>query len=357
MKASIFLMALSTFLLSNQPVSVAQNHAKKYDVVVDTDLGGDPDDIQSLFRLLHYSDILRIRGIISTPCSDREGHPWDTVPQTRLIKEWIMRIDPDHLRNNGYDELMRESDLIRAVYAGTPTPGLPSAERTSEGSQHLVNVAKNYSIEDPLWILVWGSLTTVAQALFDCPSIAPNIRIYYIGSTNTQHDRLSRDFVHAFMANKYDNLWWIENGVMPKGSRETFRGIYQGGEQTGEWNSITFVEQHIRHHGSTHQGLFNERCGDAFPGSIWPRGGLKEGDSPSLLFLISPVIGNIGNVNDPTSDSWGGTFRRPEPVAFPNYYTDLDATPEACQATISKWRVNFLSDWKTRWDRYTFRKP
>jgi hypothetical protein len=355
MKASIFLMVLSTFLLSIQPASVAQNHAQKYNVVVDTDLGGDPDDIQSLFRLLHYSDILRIRGIISTPCSDSEGHPWDTVPQTTLIKEWIRRIDTDHLRDNGYDELMGESELIRAVYAGSPTPGLPSARRTSEGSQHIADIAKKYSKEDPLWILVWGSLTTVAQALFDNPAIAPNIRIYYIGSTNTQHDSLSRDFLHEFMVNRYTDLWWIENGIMPKGSRETFRGVYQGGEQTGEWNNVAFIQHHIRNHGSNHQGLYPEKCGNVFPGATRSWVALKEGDSPSLLFLLSPVLGGVGNADDPTAESWGGRFGRPDPVRFPNYYADLDTTPEVCQATINKWRVQFLSDWKKRWDRYETR--
>ena len=356
-KASVFQMLLITFLLSCQTASFAQSHANIYDVVIDTDLGGDPDDIQSLYRMLHYTDILRIKGIISTPCNDSEEHPWDTIPQTQLILEWVKRVDLDHLRKNGYNELIREKDVVRLIYAGSPTPGLPSPERMSDGSQRLVLLAKRYSPGKPLWVLVWGSLTTVAQALYDDPAIAPNIRIYVIGSTNTEQDKLSRDFVHGFMVEKFNRLWWIENGVLPKGSRETFRGVYQGGEQTGEWNNISFVEQNIRHHGSTHQGLFHERCGDAFPGAIWPRGGLKEGDSPSLLYLLSPVIGNIGNVNDPTSDSWGGTFYRPEPAAYPNYYTDLDANPEACQATISKWRVHFLSDWKARWDRYAVRKP
>ncbi len=37
---------------------------------------------------------------------------------------------------------------------------------------------------------------------------------------------------------------------------------------------------------------------------------------------------------------------------YPNYYTDLDAPAEVCQATINKWRVAYLSHWKVRWDWY-----
>lgn len=36
---------------------------KRYRVYVSTDLGGDPDDIQSLYRLIHYSDVLKVEGI------------------------------------------------------------------------------------------------------------------------------------------------------------------------------------------------------------------------------------------------------------------------------------------------------
>lgn len=48
----------------------------------------------------------------------------------------------------------------------------------------------------------------------------------------------------------------------------------------------------------------------------------------------------------------GGQFRRSYPDKYLNYYTDLDARAEVCQATINKWRVDYLNDWKLRWDWY-----
>ncbi len=36
-------------------------------VLISTDLGGDPDDIQSLVHALHYTDVLRLEGIVSNP--------------------------------------------------------------------------------------------------------------------------------------------------------------------------------------------------------------------------------------------------------------------------------------------------
>lgn len=350
-----FLYLLIIFIFSNIHFTFSQKqtaHPKTFDVIVDTDLGGDPDDIQSLFRLLHYSDILKVKAIVSTPCTDVKSHPWDTVPNVELIKYWVKRIDSDHLRKKGYTRLMKERDILKVVYPGSQTSGAPTKTRSSEGSRRIIDLAQQYSAKKPVWVLVWGSMTTVAQALHDEPTIAPNIRIYSIGSTNTQHDSLSRNFVYHFMKDEFPGLWWIENGILPKGSHETFRGVYQGGEQSGEWGMQNFVHENIRGHGSDHNGLFKEICGDVFPLATYPKGSLKEGDSPTMLFLISPVIAGLGDVNDPTSESWGGTFRKALPDKYPNYYVDLDKLPNECQATINKWRLDFLSDWKKRWDRY-----
>lgn len=316
-----------------------------YRVLVDTDLGGDPDDIQSLYRLLHYCDILKIEGIVSTTGPGSQ-------PSIDLIKEYIQRVDLDFLRSSGHPGLMTEQDILNKVVKGSSTPGMPSVDRQSEGSALIIKRAHQGDENDPLWILVWGSITTVAQALYEDPGIADKIRIHYIGSSNTQNDPASRDWIHEFMKNNHTELWWIENGIMPKWSHETFRGVYLGGSQEGKWGNKSFIEEVIRGKGSTHDGMFTQKSGDAFPVAEWPEGTLKEGDSPTLLFLLSPVIAGLGNVNDPSQENWGGQYRKADPDKYPSYYVDLDMPPEECQRTINKWRVDFLADWEKRWKWY-----
>ncbi len=315
-------------------------------VIIDTDLGGDPDDIQSLIRAIHYSDSLRIEGIVSTQGAG-DAKPW-------LIREWITRTDVEHLRELGYDELMTEADLLAGVRTGTQRLRAPSADGTSDGSQHIIERAHAGRPEDPLWLLAWGSLGTIAQALYDDPSIADRIRIYSIGDFNTRSNQEARDYVFDVLEDEPD-LWWIENGVMPLESRSTFRGVWRGGEQSGEWNRNDFVDRHIRGHGTDADGRFDQLLGDAFPLADSPPeaiGSLKEGDSPTLLYLLSPRFGGVGDLDDPTSPSWGGRFRRAD-GAFPNYYVDLDCDDkDDCQATINRHRVAYLSHWRDRWDRY-----
>ncbi len=302
-----------------------------------------------MIHLLHYSDILKPEGILST------AGPGST-PRAENIRRWIQRVDLDHLRANGHAELMTETEVLDVVRQGALLARAPGPNASTAASRLLIERAHApdpLGLERPLWVLAWGSLTDVAQALHDDPSIAPKIRINSIGSTNTTNDPASRDFVFDGLAEGWPSLWWIEDGLLPRFSRDTFRGYYAGSDQSGEWGNVAFIEQNIRGRGTTHDGLFDQVLGDAFPVAGWPEGTLKEGDTPTFLYLLSPVVGGVGNVDDPTQPSWGGQFQRPFPERFPNYYTDLEADAEVCQATISRWRVVFLGDWKMRWIRYS----
>jgi hypothetical protein len=323
---------LALFLLP--AVHLAATPPVSYRVLVSTDLGGDPDDVQSLYRLLHYTDILRVEGILSTPGPGAK-HAAD------LLRHWIRTIDPDRMRANGHPELMRVSELLPLVKQGALTSGAPAPDRRTEGSDWIIRCARSRDPR-PLWILAWGSATDVAQALHDDPGIAPRIRLYTIGANNTRNDPASREFILKGLEGKWRELFWIENGDMPNGSRDTFRGVYLGGAQTGEWGWIEFVERNIRPHGAP---------GAAFPLAGPKRAGLKEGDTPSMLFLLSPAVAGVGDVEDPTRDNWGGRFRHADREKHPNYFVDLGSKEEA-QASVSKWRRQFLADWKKRWGWY-----
>ena len=322
--------------------------ATTYRVLVSTDLGGDPDDVQSLIHLLHYSDILRLEGLVSTAGPGSE-------PSVDKIARWIRHTDLDHLRERGYGELMGEADALSVVRQGATRARAPGPDGATEGSRLIVERAlaeDPQGLGRPLWVLCWGSLTDLAQALHDAPQIAGRIRVNAIGSSNTTNDPASRDFVYEGMDGRWPELWWIEDGVLPRFSHDTFRGYYEGGDQSGIWGNKSFVDQVIRGRGTTSGSRFAQRLGDAMPVAEWPEGVLKEGDTPTFTYLLSPVVGGVGDVDDPTAESWGGRFRRPEPDRYPNYYCDLDEPADVCRATISRWRVDVLSDWKERWERY-----
>jgi hypothetical protein len=287
-------------------------------VVVSTDIGGsDPDDYQSMVHFLLYADVLEVEGLIaSPPGAGRARHVLEVIDayETDYAKLRSWSVDyptPQRLR-----EVTRQGAVDSAPPEGYSGP--------TDGSRWIVARAR---AEDrrPLWILVWGSITDVAQALHDAPDAARKIRVVSIGAWNTRHDRAARDYV--FRA--HPELWWIESDT-------AFRGMYLGGVQDGDLSNRRFLQQHVGGHGA---------LGDLL---VAKKDVLKMGDTPSVLYLLR------GDPDDPSAEHWGGAYVRKDPRR--TRWTD-DPRPElregefAGARTVSKWRRDILRDFEKRMDR------
>jgi hypothetical protein len=77
--AAVFLWAGTAF--AQQPQELATTHrgalaGERHRVLVSTDIGGtDPDDFQSMVRLLLYADVLDIEGLVSSPYEIQSNAP------------------------------------------------------------------------------------------------------------------------------------------------------------------------------------------------------------------------------------------------------------------------------------------
>lgn len=287
-------------------------------VIVSSDVGGsDPDDFQSMVHLLVYADMLDIEGLISSP------------PQRGRARHVLEVIDA---YQQDFPQLQRHSgdypppNVLRAVTkqgAVDPSPAEGWSEPT-DGSRWIVERAKAADPR-PLWVLVWGSITDVAQAVHDDPAIKAKIRVHSIASWNTRQDPAAREYLYRH----HPDLWWIESDT-------TFRGMYMGGRQDGEWGNRGFVERHVRGHGA---------LGDLF---FQKKPDIKMGDTPSLLYLLR------GEPDNPHAPHWGGAFVNTDHGE--HYWTDnpdptLSDAGRAGAKTVNRWRVDYLCDWQSRMDR------
>lgn len=285
-------------------------------IIVSSDIGGsDPDDYQSLVHLLSYADHFAIEGLISSPpYAGRAQHILETLDAYEqdydsALKAYEGYPAPSYLRS-----VTRQGAIDVA-----PPQGFSAA---TEGSRWIVECARAKKA-GPLYVLAWGSLTDVAQAVHDAPDIKGTIRVYSIGSWNTRQDPHARDYLY----HNHQDLWWIESDT-------TFRGMYVGGEQSEEYGNTSFVSAHIKGHGA---------LGDFYDSKL---SSIKMGDTPSVLYLLN------GDPSDPAGESWGGSYAQDS--SRPRYWTDRSDMAEGEYGgaqTVNRWRRSYLDDWELRMDR------
>jgi hypothetical protein len=286
----------------------------KPNLIITTDIGGsDPDDYQSMVHFLMYADRFDIKGLISSPPHQgRKEH----------IEEVLYAYEKDYAKLQTHGEFPAPESIFQVTKQGaTEVQEADEPTELSEGAAWIIEKAREEP-DEPLWILSWGSITDVAQAVHHDPSIKQNIRVYYIGSWNTKQDPKSRDYLF----NHHPDLWWVE-------SNTTFRGMYMGGYQEEDFGNESFVATHVKGHGALGDLFYSKKTK------------IKMTDTSSLFYLLD------GNPDDPTTDSWGGAYVKTGHGE--NYYTDnpadsLQENERKGAKTINKHRKEFLSDWAER---------
>ncbi len=246
---------------------------ERYRVLVSTDIGGtDPDDFQSMVHYLLYADLFDTEGLISSPWGPgRKEHLLEVIDRYERDYERLVTYSPRYPTPEQLRSLVRQGAIERAPDRGYRGP--------TEGSEWIIHCARRDDPR-PLYVLVWGLLEDVAQALHDDPGIAGRLRVYFIGGPNKKWGANAYEYIRR----EFPDLWIIENN-------STYRGWFVGGDQSGDLGNERFVAEHVAGHGA---------LGDYFAGFLGGR--LKMGDTPSVAYLLR------GTPEDPTQPSWGGQF-------------------------------------------------
>jgi len=250
--------------------------APKPRVIVSTDIGGtDFDDYQSLVHLLVYTDCIDLEGMLASPWGagrERKRHI------LKIIDEYEK--DFPHLRSQSAAYPTPERLREISKQGGTDSADLRGWGDRTEGSDWIIERA-HANDPRPLWLLVWGGIDDLAQALHDDPSIKNKLRVYWIGGPNKKWSTTAYDYI----ARERRDLWIIE-------ANSTYRGFFMGGQQSGDLGNVEFIAAHIRGRGA---------LGDYFTQIAST---LKMGDTPSLTYLLH------GSPENPAAESWGGSFVR-----------------------------------------------
>ena len=232
---------------------------------------GEPDDTQSLIRLLLMSDKFNIEGIAATYTSHGR-HLYPEYPK-EVIRAYAVSYPNLTRHSQGF---ANPDSLLAKVTFGS---GRCGTDRIGKGhdtpaSRALENAVRSNPVK-PLWVLVWGAPTDLAQALWslreECRPeeerrLLANLHVYAIGD---QYDKSG-----PWIRSKFPQLDYITD-------YSNFRGMYRGGDTTlvsSEW-----VRDNIHSSSAPLARLYPDYNG----GDPWGKvRGIKEGDSPSFLYLI-----------------------------------------------------------------------
>ena len=288
----ILLFPYAANLAAQQPVRI------KPRILVSTDIGGtDPDDNQSMAHLLMYSDKFIIEGLVSSP-SYGKGSKQEILRMISLYEKDLPKLEqhqnsfatPGYLRS-----VTKQGRSGNAPYKGYTT--------ATEGSKWVIKCAKKKSAQ-PLWVLVWGGLEDVAQALHDAPEIQNKIRVYWIGGPNKKWSANS----YAYIAKNFPKLWFIE-------VNSSYYGFFSNNNILDSIKTSDYYDKYIHAAGHLGKDFKNYYGGD-----------VKMGDTPSLLYMMD------GNPDNPMRESWGGSFKKLDysPRVVFNRATSLTDTVAFC---------------------------
>lgn len=361
------LLALLLLLVLLPCRSVNAQESKENRAIILTDIEADPDDTESLVRLLLYSNMIGLKGLIATT-STHQKHAVHPESIQNVIRAYGT-VQPNLLKHEaGFPSA---GQLSRLVKQGLPEYGMQGVGdgKDSPGSNWIIKTLEEPDSR-PLWICVWGGPNTLAQALYTIKHTR----------TEVQAKRLiARLRVYAISDQDDSGIW------MRRTFPDLFYIVSPGGYGSSTWGAINAVAPGIRNEVISNQWLaMNIQQGHGSLGAVYPDVAYgMEGDTPSWLNLIP---NGLGDPEHPDWGGWGGRYElyrpeystldtagftggvpvEPEPRAIwtnaSDKYTPYvnnefgravridSALLTGNRATIWRWREDFQNDFAARMD-------
>ncbi|MBX2858125.1 MAG: DUF1593 domain-containing protein, partial [Cellvibrionaceae bacterium] len=340
--------------------------AEKHRLIVLTDMEADPDDTQSLVRLLLYANQIDIEGLVATTsCWLRN----EVNPQSihKVLGAYGKVQSNLNQHETGFPSA---KNLKKLVKKGLPSYGMLAVGdgKDSEGSEWIIQRLQAPD-QRPLWISVWGGVNTLAQALHkikttkseqEAARLIAKLRVYTISD---------QDDSGIWIRNNFPDLFYI---VTPGDdyASATWTGISAvvSGIDNSSIGSAWLAQNIQQNHGP---------LGALYPDVAW---GI-EGDTPAYLSLIP---NGLNSAERPDWGGWGGRYElykpdftltkdggsiveiAPEtrkiwtnaidtytpyiPSKFGRAVTKAQQTFTGYKETLWRWREDFQNDFAARMD-------
>jgi hypothetical protein len=321
-------------------------------LIVLTDLSNEPDDEESLVRLLVYADQFDLEGLVATTSNWLQQNPREDLIHRDL--DAYAQVRPNLLKHApGFPSVEALRSITRTGQSGL---GLMSVgpDQGSGGSRLIVETVDRADPR-PVWVSIWGGPNTLAQALRDVRASRPAAELEKFVAKLRVYAISDQDDSAAWIRREFPKLFYIVSPSSPTSYQEYYRATWSGisGGQdvqaaAGYHSALVanpWLEEHIiKNHGP---------LGALYPRRLY----LMEGDTPSFLGLINRGLG--WDVS-PSYGGWGGRYALYQSAGETRLiWTDnattcdrLEVEPNrfdsSNQATIWRWREHFQNDFAAR---------
>ncbi len=374
---SLTTVLLTSACMANMPQSLDdqvqartgphQGSGARHRMLVLTDIEADPDDAQTLVRLLLYVNEIELEGLVATTSVHQKTM---VAPESiHKIIDAYEEIRPNLSQHaSGYPSAKQLKSLVSQ---GLPLYGMAAvgAGKDSEGSEKVIEILEQDD-DRPLWISVWGGPNTLAQALYKLRET----------KSESELNRLVSKIRVYTISDQDDSAAWIR-----KNFPDLFYIVSPGGYGAATWTGINAVID-----GIDNTTISNGWIAENIQQSHGPLGAQypdvaygMEGDTPAWLNLVpnglslperpnwggwggryelyTPELGNMDPrgftggvpVEPETRPIWTNADDSYEPVIASDYGRSLKPmgkTFDGYRVTLWRWRDDFQNDFAARMD-------
>lgn len=163
---------------------------KIYDIVIDTDAFNEVDDQFAIAYSIFSSESVSIKAFYAAPFVNEHAATAESGMEQSYDE--ILHIIDLCKKSGSYEVKKGAEKFLEAVEIPAHT----------EATDDLINRAKNYSEEDPLYVVAIGAPTNIASALILCPEIASKIVVLWLGGhiperEDTKEYNLEQDLISS----------------------------------------------------------------------------------------------------------------------------------------------------------------
>ncbi len=244
-------------------------------VIVTTDLGADPDDIQSMVRFLVQSNEFDVEGLITSTGCWRKSQS-----NTNMMSDILNAYDSAYNNLSAHSPDFPTPSYLRSINVlGQNGYGMGDvgSGQDSAGSE-LIIAAVDKNDPRPVWVQFWGGANTLAQAIWKVQNTRSSAELQAFISKIRVYDILGQGNAGTWMAKTFPDLIYI---------RAT--NVYAWQPSDG------WIDTNVQNgHGAL--------------GNIYPdRRYATEGDTPAFLHVLP---NGLNNPSEPWQGGWGGRFGR-----------------------------------------------